>query len=531
MKWLVAVTYLAVVLACTLFARLALAQAPKQPMNADAAMESCTKHLKLISKALAKYEQEQGKLPDQLSDLYPKYISEKSVFHCPADPTDGDPARGFAHRDPKMPMSYSYEWSADESHGLPQPFGPFPKPDVGKAWGTCRLVSQRQAHFFGDRVPVVRCFHHKTEDSEAANVLSLTRSGQVYRSQGVWEDVPETFAAVLACVQRDLSRGDKTFLDNWRIGMVDHYVDARLESPACAAATKEKLDGLAAAFEKFADNNARSEERGEAKITAGVTASVGLKTAARLRLVSGDAPAALKDESRSIALRAEAGEFAPDHANAEQDAILLTRIYRANHQPELALPLMLGMNAARPKVGFFMREIAELHDELHAPAPAEQWRDRFEPSRRLVGSPAPEFQLVTPDGAKATLEELRRGKKGAIVDFFFVGCGPCRAQAPELQKVYAELRERGLQVIAVDAGDAPHVVRGYVEKFSLTHPVLMGGEAKEEPGNVFFNYHVKAYPTTYLVDESGKIVWQSVGYEGEGLAGLRKQLEKLGLKP
>src|SRR2546423_140095 len=244
---------------------------PPAPTSAqaemDAAIDPCTEHLKAIGKALAAYEKDNGKLPDQLSDLVPKYVSDKAVFHCPADHSEGDPARDFAHRDPKMPMSYSYDWSADESHGLPQPFGPFPKPDVGNAWGTCRLVSERQAHFFGDRVPVVRCFHHKTEESEAPKVLSLTRSGQVYRSHGIWDGVPDTFVAVLECVERDLQQGDKTFLDNWGIGPLAYYIQNKLDNADCVAAAMPKLAPLAATLEQYADRNMGSAVQGAAHVT------------------------------------------------------------------------------------------------------------------------------------------------------------------------------------------------------------------------------------------------------------------------
>ena len=40
-------------------------------------------------------------------------------------------------------------------------------------------------------------------------------------------------------------------------------------------------------------------------------------------------------------------------------------------------------------------------------------------------------------------------------------------------------------------------------------------------------YGVQAYPTNYLVDADGKIVWRSVGFDE---AGLREALAKMGLK-
>jgi peroxiredoxin len=517
-------------------------QAAAVPMDREVAIEPCTEHLVTIGKALAAYEHDHGKLPDQVSDLYPKYVSGKAIFHCPADPSEeGDPARGFAHRDPKMKMSYSYECSADESHGLPQPMGPFPKPDVGNAWGTCRLVAQRQAHFFGDRVPVVRCFHHKSEESEAPKVLSLTRSGQVYQSHGVWEDSPGTFAAVLACVEGDLKGGGKTFLDNWRVGPLDRYCDGRLDDPECIAAAKPRLADVAERLEVFAQRNAGSSERGEAKVTGSAASRVGVRLAARLRLADGDAAAALKDQTRSLALAAADGDYGPDRFRAEQpsgysnrdienDTLLLARIYRANHQPEQALAVLVPLHMARHNVSYFMERLAEVHDELNAHGVAEQWRDKAEPARKMVGNRAPDFACPTLDGGRLGLADLLHGHKALLVDFFFVSCGPCRAQAPQLQELYAHLHDRGLEVVAIDMGDDAAAVRSYAQKFGLAHPVLLGGKASDAPDNLFKQYHVSGYPTTYLIDASGAIVWQSLGYEGEGLPKLRAELEKMGMK-
>jgi hypothetical protein len=40
-------------------------------------------------------------------------------------------------------------------------------------------------------------------------------------------------------------------------------------------------------------------------------------------------------------------------------------------------------------------------------------------------------------------------------------------------------------------------------------------------------YGVQAYPTNYLVDADGKIVWRSVGFDEDGL---RKALSDMGVK-
>ena len=52
------------------------------------AVAACTQHLQTIGRALAAYQHDNGELPRHLSDLYPKYVADRAVFHCPADHGD-----------------------------------------------------------------------------------------------------------------------------------------------------------------------------------------------------------------------------------------------------------------------------------------------------------------------------------------------------------------------------------------------------------------------------------------------------------
>ena len=114
---------------CLLSSVLFTAHLRAAPDAPDDKMRQCAAQLTTIHNALAAYEKDHGRLPDQLSDLLPKYLPDPNLLHCPADPApEGTPGRGFAHRDPKLPASYTYEFSADESHGLPTPLGKNPTP-------------------------------------------------------------------------------------------------------------------------------------------------------------------------------------------------------------------------------------------------------------------------------------------------------------------------------------------------------------------------------------------------------------------
>jgi thiol-disulfide isomerase/thioredoxin/outer membrane lipoprotein-sorting protein len=138
-----------------------------------------------------------------------------------------------------------------------------------------------------------------------------------------------------------------------------------------------------------------------------------------------------------------------------------------------------------------------------------------------VGTTAPAFNLATPAGGKLSLAQALKGKKAVLVNFWFFNCGPCRAEHPELQKLYTSLKAKGFGLVAVDQGDDNKTITDYLKKAGLTFPAVKG-----IPGT-FTAYGVQAFPTNYLVGANGKILYRSVGFDE---AGLKAALAKAGLK-
>lgn len=95
---------------------------------------------------------------------------------------------------------------------------------------------------------------------------------------------------------------------------------------------------------------------------------------------------------------------------------------------------------------------------------------------------------------------------------------------PHLQKLYDELRDRGLEIVAVNAFDSEERVRKYLQENGFTFKVVLGGSGEQY--RVGRAYGVQSYPTSYLLDAQGRVVWREVGYNE---AALRAALTKLGL--
>jgi len=116
------------------------------------------------------------------------------------------------------------------------------------------------------------------------------------------------------------------------------------------------------------------------------------------------------------------------------------------------------------------------------------------------GFPAPDFTLDTLGGESATLSAYRG--KVVIVNLWASWCGPCRAEMPAIQKVYAANRERGLEVLAVNSTfqDSQADAQEFAQNSGLTFPILL-----DRDGAVSKRYLLRALPSTFFIDRKGVI--------------------------
>jgi peroxiredoxin len=126
---------------------------------------------------------------------------------------------------------------------------------------------------------------------------------------------------------------------------------------------------------------------------------------------------------------------------------------------------------------------------------------------------APRFAIESLSGEKLDLEVLRR-RGPVLLDFWATWCKPCLTAIPELEQIHKEFAARGLTVIGISV-DGPRnfaKVRPFVTRLGITYPVAI-----DEDGSLQQKFHIRAMPTTVLVDTSGTIVHVKQGFRpGEG---------------
>jgi len=117
---------------------------------------------------------------------------------------------------------------------------------------------------------------------------------------------------------------------------------------------------------------------------------------------------------------------------------------------------------------------------------------------------APDHALPRLDGPGTGSLADYRGKV-VILNFWASWCGPCREEAPLLQRFQRTLGERGT-VLGVTYKDDAEASRGFMRKFGLTYPSLRDSQLQLAP-----RYGTRALPETFVIDRAGRIVALSRG--------------------
>ncbi len=98
-----------------------------------------------------------------------------------------------------------------------------------------------------------------------------------------------------------------------------------------------------------------------------------------------------------------------------------------------------------------------------------------------------------------------------VVNFWYAGCAPCRVEAPELEEVWQEYQDQGVQFIGVNTFDEADTAKSFAETYGVTYPSLMDvatGEAKLAFAEAT---SIQATPTTLILDREGRVAARIIG--------------------
>ncbi|CAB5033690.1 MAG: redoxin family protein [Actinobacteria bacterium] len=141
----------------------------------------------------------------------------------------------------------------------------------------------------------------------------------------------------------------------------------------------------------------------------------------------------------------------------------------------------------------------------------------------VVGNDMP-ICKITPLG-ETTSEELQKYKGQVIyVDFWASWCVPCMHSFPFLNEMHEQLKEKGLQIVAINMDENLEDAKAFLEKIPAKFKVVTDASTTAQCAK---DFDVTAMPSSYLIDRKGIIHKVHLGFRSEDTNILRTEVEKL----
>ncbi len=152
-------------------------------------------------------------------------------------------------------------------------------------------------------------------------------------------------------------------------------------------------------------------------------------------------------------------------------------------------------------------EIPVQKTETPIPVEETETMDQTEETEKNPAFPAAiDFTLRDQFGVEHTLSDYKG--KVVFLNFWATWCPPCRAEMPDIQKLYEEYgQNQGEEVIILGVA-APNIsgegseeeIAAFLSDHGYTYPVLM-----DTTGEIMNRYGIMSYPTTFMIDKDGNV--------------------------
>lgn len=133
------------------------------------------------------------------------------------------------------------------------------------------------------------------------------------------------------------------------------------------------------------------------------------------------------------------------------------------------------------------------------------------PAKLNVGDAAPAFRAQRLEGAALDFPAAAAGKP-VVIRFWADWCKYCEPEMKAIDAVYRRHKDKGLEVLAVNAGQDRKSVEAFIGKLGVSYPALL-----DEQSAIAKRYGVVGLPTTYFVDGRGIVRGKVIGEADEAV--------------
>lgn len=122
---------------------------------------------------------------------------------------------------------------------------------------------------------------------------------------------------------------------------------------------------------------------------------------------------------------------------------------------------------------------------------------------------AVEFTGTAVDGSTVTSADY--AGTVMVLNFWFAQCGPCRAEAPLLEKTSQATAPDGAKFLGVNIFDGPEQATSFEEKYNITYPSLLAKDDADLKLAFASWIPLQSVPITLVLDRQGRVAARFIG--------------------
>lgn len=120
-----------------------------------------------------------------------------------------------------------------------------------------------------------------------------------------------------------------------------------------------------------------------------------------------------------------------------------------------------------------------------------------------------EFAATTETGADVTSEDYLG--EVLVVNFWYAACGPCRAEAGDLEEAYTSFAGDDVAFLGINTIDSAEAAAAFAETYGITYPSAIASETPAIKLAFAEKTPIQATPTTLVLDADGRVAARIIG--------------------